>query len=244
MSVEKAIISQSHSALLSSRLKSIIKFEAEKGCSPEIYPYPVSLEPPFFPIPKLSRSTSQFPKNMVIERPYSNNALPVRLRIWISPSHKLEWVEAESFLKSLAGIKNRMGFEIIGNCDNIMLFYLVHNDDVGVLKTAYTSQYCECKLTELHQNLLVDITKYDWGNSAVVDYYPMPPYSHLFTQPSEFRTSPLETAITAIKELNHDECGIIQFLFQPVNQANNWHENINILLDLEFTTKLVSGIPM
>jgi len=244
MSIEKAIISQSHSALLSSRLKSIIRTETEKGCSPDIFPYPVDLEPPFFPIPELSRSTSQLPKDLAIEKPYTNNVLPVRLRIWISPSHKLEWVSAELFLKSLGGIKNRMGFEIIGNSEGIRLFYLVHNDDVEVLKTAYTSQYCECKLTEPHQGLPVDINKYDWGNSAVVDYYPMPPYSHLFTQPNEFKTSPLETAITAIKELHRDECGIIQFLFQPVNQAHNWHENINILLDLEFSIKLLSGFSM
>lgn len=241
MSVENAIISQSHSALLSSRLKSIIKSEAEKGCSPDIFPYPVELEPPFLPIPELIKSGHQSLKNLTNIMQDQNNRMPVRFRIWISPSQVLDWIRAEQFLKGLAGIRNRMGFEITGNCKGIHLCYLASDEDVELLKTSYMSQYYECKLTSIDQGSSIDLEKYDWRNAAILDYFPSPPYSHLFTQPCELKLSPLESALTAINELPDDKCGIIQFLFKPVNPYHNWHENINILLDLEFSIKLLSG---
>jgi hypothetical protein len=134
-----------------------------------------------------------------------------------------------------------MGFEIAGNSEGIQLCYLVHGVDIELLKTAYMSQYFECMLTSIDQDEIIDLNKYDWAKAAIADFYPTPPYSHLFTQPSELRLSPLETAITAIKELPPETCGIIQFLFKPVGRDHNWHKNINILLDLEYSMKLLSG---
>ena len=73
------------------------------------------------------------------------------------------------------------------------------------------------------------------------DYFPPPPYSHRLTCPHELKLSPFASLITAISTIEPPAIGLYQVIFQAVSPNNNWHRNIEILLDFEYTIKLQSG---
>lgn len=47
--------------------------------------------------------------------------------------------------------------------------------------------------------------------------------------------------MTALANLEPATVGLYQVLLQPVSPDHNWHHNVQRLLDLEFTFKLMTG---
>jgi hypothetical protein len=74
------------------------------------------------------------------------------------------------------------------------------------------------------------------------EYFPPPPYSHLLTRPQELQSSPLKSLITAMAAIEAPSAGIYQVILQAVSPRNNWHRNVQILLDFEFGIKLNDGL--
>ena len=171
MSIEQAIIARARPRLMTARFAEILRWEAIKGCDPDIASSPVALEPSYQPINMLGGEDCTPGPRWTFEPPIPPEEL-MRLDIWTSPRQSCPWARAESFLKQLAATHRRVAFEIVGNRERIVSRFVCHRDDEAVLATAFTSQYADCALlpAALDHGLSV-------GAPVFVDYYPSAPYS-------------------------------------------------------------------
>ena len=241
MSIEKALIAQAQPHLVASRLTTIMSEEAQKGCRPDISETPVSLEPYFRPAWAMKDTLNIHENPMhTIAKPAANNDL-VRYRVWISSEQNAEWNRSELFLKQLQTMAFRMGFEVVGNNKDVAIYLLCHPFDLPVLTAAFQGQFESCELTPMDNGPLHTTPKNDWIKIVFRDYFPPPPYSHLLTRPQELGISPIFPLITAISRIEAPAVGLYQALFQAVPPENNWHRNIQLLLDFEYAIKLHEG---
>ncbi|MBK8947245.1 MAG: ATP-binding protein [Ignavibacteriae bacterium] len=232
MSIERTIINRSQANTISTIAKSIISIEAEKGCSPIIYDFPVELEPTYLnPINWTNVSQIQSYQNYKKLENHSSNEYE-SFNCWISKEHTLDWIKAERFIKLLNTIESRICFEINGNKEKININFHTARNDSEILKLAIMSEYPNCFITQNDKDQL------QFNKIYFRDFYPQPPYHHLFTRPSEIVNSPYDTYIYALTNLPNEIKGFLQILFIPVK--NDWHQNVEILNDLEFMSKTIN----
>jgi hypothetical protein len=241
MSIETALIARARPQILQNMRKHILQAEASKGCSPNLSPEPVALEPAYQPIWKVSdllkdKNLPQF----VPERPSSTEAL-VRQEIWIPPDHSFDIWHAERFLKQLCEVQYRVGLEIFGNQEAIHILLLSHEKDHLLVKSAFEGEFVNCALADHPPQLETFMPPQLWANASFRDYFPLPPYSHLLTRPDELHSSPYDPLLISLAKLPPPSVGFCQVLFQPVSPEHNWHQNVKNLLDLEFYSKLNDG---
>ena len=244
MTIERALIARAYPNILAARAQGLIQREAEKGCSPLILPYPVLLEPPFLPLAEWTGLAEQGSDAVDLKSSGIDSTSLLRARIWISPDQPFSWVRSELFLKSLKNLRNRAGFEIIGNQQAIEFYFLLDGSDLPQINAAFGSQYDRCELTTDNAISLILAAVCDWQQAAFLDFYPLPPYSHLFTQPDELKVSPLGLIVSALSVINPPAVGFLQILFQGVSPDHDWHRNVNVLNDLEYQIKLMTGSPI
>lgn len=166
----------------------------------------------------------------------------VRYRVWISPNQPFNWNCFELFLKQLSLVTYRVGLEIAGNQERIVITMLCHRVDAPIVATAFHGKLRFCRLSLQKDSSLADMEPEAWKDVSFNDYYPAPPYSHLLTRPEELHTSPYECLITALANLPRPAVGFYQALFQPVSSDHNWHRNIETLLDLEYIVGLSNSM--
>lgn len=242
MSIERSIIAQARPQMLSARVQAVLHKETKKGCCPDTVAFPVALEPPYSPI---TQATELLVKNT--ENDFIMESLPqakdlVRLQLWLSPEEKFSWLNSELFLKQLRSISHRVAFEIVGNSKKIQMQFLVHRRDLPIIKTAFQSQFERCELSHKLDNLFAESTPEPWKDVSFLDFFPPPPYSQLLTRPDELKLTTYLALVSALMGIEPPALGFYQALMQPVNPAHNWHRNVQVLLDLEYTFKLLSGI--
>jgi len=243
VSIERTLITRSQPYFLAAKAKTLIQCEAEKGCSPIINSYPVALEPYYEPIPVAGSLTSNIKKEIFGIHKDAREDF-VNLRIWISPDQVFNWTRPELFIKSLKNLKNKIRFEIYGNARNIEIRFIIQEEDLSQLLTAFKSQFDRCELTIERDNLFDSLTTIDWEQIKFLDFFPLPPYSYLFTQPAELKMSPFDVIFTALAEIHPPAIGFYQIIFQGTAPEHDWHQNINILQDFEYGIKMMSGFPM
>lgn len=239
MSIEQAIISRSQHHVVASKARSLIAEEVRKGCLLDISQSPVSLEPHFESISNIKES--QYPHyktNWIAETPASVGDL-MRYQVWISPHQKFDWNHSELFLKQLQAASFRVGFEVSGNNEAITISFLCNRIDQPILKAAFEGEFDSCELTMMENAPLCMLPEKSWIGIQFRDYYPPPPYSHLLTRPPELQSSPLKSLLAAMASVKPPVFGIYQVLFQPVPPEHNWHNNVQKLLDIEYTIKLL-----
>jgi hypothetical protein len=241
MSMEKAMIARAKPKILNAKLKDFVREEVTKGCRPEISRHPVSLEPPFMPLwnPPNHVDGSRL-------RHWSDDCSiscddQCRLQIWISPEHKFDWNQCELYIKQLKETAFRVRFELAGNKAGITLCFFVHQIDLPIIATAFRGEFGQCKLSQLNEGYIESLPVNIWEDVHFRDYFPSPPYSHLLTRPPELQSSPFKSLIAAISAIEAPAVGLYQALFQPVPHEHNWHRNVEILLDIEFASKLQQG---
>ncbi|MBC8402873.1 MAG: ATP-binding protein [Candidatus Marinimicrobia bacterium] len=230
MSIERSIIARSRPYIINQHLMTLIGDEITKGCRPEIYQQPVRLEPDYLSPAQWSDSDIINPVANNVSSPRINEL--VRVNCLISRDHNLKWYRAERFLKQLQSINYCIGFEIIGNGEQITFRYLIHKSDLAIVKVSFNGEYPACAITdEQYRN--------DYrGNIYFQDWFCKPPYHHLFTCFPELLSSPFEPFIYALDHLPVAVIGFVQVLFQPVR--NNWHTNVELLTDMEYLSKTLS----
>lgn len=239
MSIEKTLIAQARPHMLAARVQGIIEREVSKGCSPDITPHPVALEPAYHPIsstPELLAEQNQsdhIPESI----PFAGDL--IRLQLWLSPEEKFSWLDSELFLKQLRTLSHRVAFEIVGNSAKIQMQLLTHRNDLPIIQTAFRGQFERCELSgTLDNHLSLNL----WADVTFMDYFPPSPYSHLLTRPDELKVTTYRSLVAALMGIEPPAIGMYQALFQPVKPGHNWHQNVQMLLDLEYTIKLVGGI--
>ncbi|MBW1781727.1 MAG: type IV secretion system DNA-binding domain-containing protein [Deltaproteobacteria bacterium] len=242
MSIEQALIAQAQPFMVGARLRSIIQAEITKGCNPEISRKAVSLEPYFKPLGAIdSRPETGETPHWIYEVPPQSEAL-IRLQVWISPEYNFDWNRSELFNKQLQAVSLRVGFEVAGNGAGILLCFLIHRTDFPIISAAFNGEFDLCELTTLERSPLGILKDKNSGDVVFRDYFPPPPYSHLLTRPPELHVSPLIPLMTALSTIEPPALGIYQALLQPVPPNHNWHRNVELLLDIEYTIKLHSEL--
>ena len=238
MSIEQALIAQAQPYMVGARLRSIIQEEISKGCRPEISRETVSIEPLFTPLWTIDNTPkAEKDSHWMIEVPCHSEDL-IRLQAWISPEHPFDWNRSELFIKQLQAASFRVGFEVAGNCDGIVIVFLIHREDLPIITAAFNGEFDLCQITIMDKGPINGLKDKVWVDTLFRDYFPPPPYSHLLTRPPELHVSPLIPLITALSNIEAPAVGIYQALFQPVPPNHNWHRNVEILLDIEYAVKL------
>jgi len=237
-SIASAIVDYSRPQFLRSAAERMISAEVEKGCSPEIYPHPVHLEPRFEPI-VLTRdfgSKQYFPPAL----PCEEEPVWQTGRAWISPIHPFDWVRSELFLKGISGATSRVLFAVAGNKERVDIQFSASPKDWPVLEAVFAAYFPECRLMTDDKTL--------WGKTHtdrqvvhLLDYFPNPPYSHLLTRPYELKYSTLEPVAVFMGRLPVEAVGLYQVAFQPTDPAHNWHHNVDFLRDTEHFIKTLNN---
>lgn len=238
MQIESALIAKAQPQMVSALARDIIRSELRKGCRPEVSPLPVALEPRFRSLWDVGPDAyGRDSPEAVPEEPATPNQL-VRLQVWISPEHALDWNQAELFVKQLQGLRHRAAYEISGNREAVTITFLVHQTDAPILRGAFKGEYDASELSVTNHSKMARKIP----NIRFRDYYPQPPYSHLFTSPQELKKSPLHPLIVALTDIKPPLVGVYQLVFQAVPPGHNWHRNVEILLDFEYNIKLQDGM--
>jgi hypothetical protein len=196
--------------MLAAKAQALIEAEVSKGCDSSILPNPVALEPLFTPI--------MMPKDIMTlkERPcwtYESPPKPqdiVRYQVWLSPDQPFSWNCFELFVRQLSLASNRMGLEIAGNKERIVITLLCHHSDIPLAVTAFSSKLKFCRLSVATEHLIFDAGPQIWRDIGLCDYFPPPPYSDLLTRPDELHTSPFEALLTALANIPAPAAGIYQ----------------------------------
>ena len=225
--------------LVAAQARMLFEIEMVKGCDGRILPDPVALEPVFRPlnVPKDIIALKDAP-GWIFESPPQQQQL-VRYRVWLSPDQPFDWTCLEILVKQLSLASNRVGLEISGNRERLIITLFCHRGDIPLVTTAFLSKLKFCKLSVVTEEMVFPAELALWQDICFYDYFPPPPYSHLLTRPDELHTTPYEALITALANIPPPAMGIYQVLFQPVAATNNWHRNVETLTDLEYKVKLV-----
>lgn len=242
MSRGQALVTYTGPYMLAEKAKALIAAEVGKGCDGTIMPDPVALEPLWTPItlPRDIMTLKDSPSWANETVPSTNNL--VRYRVWISPEQPFDWACCELFLRQLCRVSNRVGLEISGNQDKIIISLLCHKQDIPVVTTAFYGKLKLCRLSPMYIDLFGDFEKVVFEGIRFYDFYPGPPYCHLLTRPNELHTSPFECLFAAMSNIPAEAVGFYQVLFQPVWPFNNWHRNTKILMDLEYIGNLSAPV--
>ncbi len=242
MTAETAILAQMRGPMLAAKAQAILLEEVVKGCERQIAPQPVALEPVFQPIGLASEDAPNHgTTNWVFETPAPLEDM-ARLQVWVSPEQRCDWDRSERFVKLLYFVGHRVGLEILGNRHLITIRLLCHREDLPSVRTAFYSEFERCELTLADTGDLSQHMRPSGQDMVLLDFLPPPPYSHLLTQPDELGISPYASIMTSLANLEGEEVlGMYQILFQPVSPEHNWHHNVQRLVDLEFTYKLMTG---
>ena len=242
MSVERSIIAQARPQMLAARVQAVLHKETKKGCCSETVATPVALEPAYSPITQATELLARNTENDFIIESLPQAKDLVRLQLWLSPEEKFSWLNSELFLKQLRSISHRIAFEIVGNSQKIQMQFLVHRKDLPIIQTAFQCQFERCELSHKLDDFFAGSTPEPWEDVSFLDFFPPPPYSQLLTRPDELKLTTYLALVSALMGIEPPALGFYQALMQPVGPAHNWHRNVQVLLDLEYTFKLLSGI--
>lgn len=241
MSFELAAIANPRPGMIALQVRELLRAEIVKGCQREIASQPVPLEPQF----RLLSHDAFGQREGVVTAAAGVGSAPsdsfLRLDIWISPEQKCDWLHSELFLKQLKRARAPMAFEISGNHDHIDLRLLCSRSDVSILRSAFYGVFERCELTPVRQDVLQALPRQAWDDLIFEDYVPPPPYSHLFTRPSELRISPFGTIVGALSGIPAPSIGMYQVVFQRVAPDHDWHHNVGRLINFEFNYELMTG---
>jgi hypothetical protein len=237
------LIERARPMMLAEKTRAMLRHEICKGCSSELSPVPVALEPPFLPLSRvqaLLRGGEPPPLAIPQDTPAPDDL--VRRRVWISPEQAFDWRRSDLFLRQLLTVSYRVGFEVIGNQEEVCITILCHRQDLAVVSAALAGEFNQCALAEPSQDSMTNMAPEAWEDIVLGDYFPPPPYAHLLTQPPLLHTSPFEPLIAALTNIPAPGLGIYQALFEPVSRSHDWHSNVETIQDLEFTVKLMNGL--
>ncbi|GMW02223.1 MAG: hypothetical protein AMXMBFR84_33590 [Candidatus Hydrogenedentota bacterium] len=238
MAYEGAQIAKWQAGLVSASHQNLLVRELSKGCTPDIAPVPVELEPPY-----TNFSSGQRSVRFETEAPYLPAAKPcpedlVRYRIYVAPSTDMDWRASEDFIKQLVACAHPIVFEVWGNRDEIVMSFICHRQDEGMLNVAFQGafpSFCLAPGSGPEKHLA------ECARLEMLEVFPEPPLTHLFTRPMELVRPPVGFFINTLCSLDSSTIGLYQVLFKPVDRRNNWHRFINLFLDLEYRASTLSG---
>jgi hypothetical protein len=255
MSIEQAMLVRAQPQMVQRKLGAMLTREVSKGCTLDIGAAPVRLEPSYAPL--FSTEASLSAPSAVPEAEMTPADI-LDLRVWVSPEQNIGWDQSELFLKALSAVSRRMSFQIVGNQrrqaavgaaptepvdtgGGISLGITCQPLDASTVETVFRGQFSKCEVTRglpLLPKALLDPSQM----LGFVDVFPLPPYSHLLTSYEELKTTPFSSLLEYLAAVPPPSVGFYQCIFQPVAPSNDWHRNVEGLLDMEYMVKLHNGV--
>jgi len=234
MTVEHAMIAQAKLRMTPGMAQKILQEEACKGCLPDLAPVPVHLEPPFWDFRRDSDIFTPGGRPWYVPAQVPDEADIARFTVWVTPELVCDWLRAERLLKQLQRCVHPLAFEIAGNESHIEFLFLCNNNEATILHAAFLGEFPDCTLTRTTDPVLGQVSIARWDKAAFREFYPPPPYSHLFTRPGELKDSPLTPFLNIMARLPEPILGVYQALFVPTRPEHNWTGHVRRLLDLEY----------
>lgn len=242
MGIQNTLIQRASSLRASTNLRALIEDAASKGCSPEISALPVSIEPPFISLTDL-RATGNLNQRDSIVGIDPNPAPISRYRVHIGPDYQYNSLNTELFLKQLSSIDGLVAFEIIGNSEQIAVFFSCHEKHIAKIGIGMAAELEHCVIQNQPEKDFFHDKDQLWSQAAFHDYHPVGSYIDLMTSPVEFGgNSAIESLLIALGYIQPPMVVWFQIIFQAPPLFHPWHENVEILQDIQFSTKLLKGI--
>jgi len=236
MAFEDIVISRASDHALSRLSSRLISHQVTgENLRPILYPQPTQLEPPFRSLGDIRdlRNMPDKPADIIYESP--NRQLQL-CRCTLVPSYDYEycWGKADMLLRILSDLNNLCGFEIVGNSKEVKLRLLCDKSELAVISTVFSSEFPNCAL--MRDRPIFFARSYNYLKFK--DYHPLGLYSHLLTPPSAITASVYETFLFTLSTLSKDSMGFCQVLFKGVSPRNNWHANVKVMTNAEYTNAL------
>jgi Helicase HerA, central domain len=148
----------------------------------------------------------------------------IELQITLAPHTKISRESTEQFLLSLTYYSEPLSFEVVGFPDAIVVQLVCRIQDLSQLKQQLAAYFPEAAVTSTSGYLIERWNAHEANEKAFIDFG----LSNEFMLPiktlKDFNTDPLIGVAGALSELKEGEIGVLQILFQPVQ--NSWAESI------------------
>ncbi len=243
-SYEQIMLQKLGPHMLAAKIDHFLQMEVTKGCSPDIYPQPVSLEPRYAPLN--IKPHHQAENLQTIECDFETPIDPadlVRLEVFLSPNQKFDWRICEIFIQQLSAVwHHRLGFEIVGNQNRIHFLFLCHREDTSLIRSTFLSLFPYCEISERDDMFWSGLCPESNTLVHLSDFYPRPPYHHLLTRRNELHVPPYNSLLSIIADVPAPAVAIIQILFQPAHPDHDWHANVKKLINLEYSQSTLQDI--
>jgi energy-coupling factor transporter ATP-binding protein EcfA2 len=242
MTIQNTLIQRASSLRASTNLQALIEGEASKGCSPEISVLPVSIEPPFISLTDL-RATGNLNQPDSIANIDPNRAPISRYRVHIGPDYQFNSLNTELFLKQLSSVDGLVVFEIIGNSEQIAVFFSCHEKHIAKIGIGMAAELEHCVIQNQPEKNFFHDKDQLWSQAAFQEYHPVGSYIDLMTSPVEFGgNSAIQSLLIALGFIQPPIKVWFQVIFKAPPLCHPWHKNVEILQDIQFSTKLLKGI--
>jgi hypothetical protein len=241
MSIEEVLLQNPSRFLFSERALALIRWEAAKGCRPDLVVEPVALEPTYHSIVTLNPSQIRHDLSCWTPEPPVPRQKLRRLNMWISPKQETDWVRSERFVKQMFFLGHRVALEILGNRGGIHFQFLCHEADVPTLVSPFKGDFELCLLEAAQYDQLSNLRPQTEADLVVRDFHCEPPYTRLFTQPNELTRSLYATVLAGLLKIPEPILGLYQVVLAPVARDHNWHQNVEMLTTLEYKIKSAGG---
>ena len=175
MDIEQAMVLRARPFMLAAKAQARLQAEVSKGCTPDLHPGPVALEPRFEPIGEAESALTHPASTYAIPEMPPSSADIVRLQVWLSPDQRFDWNRSELFVKQLVGVNHRLAMEVVGNQELVVMALLCHRADLPIVWSAFHGEFDRCQLTPVTEAPLGRFSSRDWAGMVFRDFFPTPP---------------------------------------------------------------------
>src|SRR6266498_3649339 len=148
----------------------------------------------------------------------------IELQITLPPHTKISRERTEQFLLSLTYCSEPLSFEVVGFPDAIIVQLVCRNQDLSQLKQQLAAYFPEAAVTSTTGYLREHWNSDRENEIVIVDFGLSKEFMLPIKTLKDFNTDPLIGIAGALAELMEGEIGLLQVLFQPVQ--NSWSDSI------------------
>ncbi|MDA8118242.1 MAG: type IV secretion system DNA-binding domain-containing protein [Actinomycetota bacterium] len=201
--------------------------EGAKGCGAILCTAPVNLEPPYEP----------FDANAILGRherewsePPSGDVPWGTYKIFAAPEDILSLPWMETLFRAWSPFPGPFTFELIGSHGSVGVCFAIPGEQAASALAVMSGLFPALRVQEIRRPFQARTPSLPL---AVEEIVPVPPYHRTLSLIGKEGASPLGIAYQAISALGDGELGVYQVLFKPAAPENEWHFNIQCLVEAE-----------
>lgn len=201
--------------------------EGAKGCGSILCTAPVDLEPPY----EAFDSTAILgAREREWEGPAPDDIPWVTYRIYAAPDDILSLPWMETLFRAWSAFAGPFAFELIGSHGSVGFHLSMSRGQAPAALAVMSGLFPALRVQEIARPFQAREPSLPL---AVEEVVPVPPYHRTLSLIGKEGASPLAIAFRAIESLDEGELGVYQVLFKPTSPENEWHFNIQCLVEAE-----------